>query len=276
MKISKVWAVYFSPVGSTGKMAEIIAREAAKVCRVPVEIYDFTLPRARGGIKTFGGDELVVFATPTYAGRVPNKALPFVQELFQGKNTPAIAAVTFGNRNFDSSLTELAQELGEHGFRVLSAGGFVSRHVFSSQLAKGRPDAEDKALMRDFARRSAEKLLSAENAEALTAPVIRDGAPVAPYYVPRGIDGQPAKFLKAKPVTDMDKCTNCKVCAEVCPMGSIDKNDITQVPGVCIKCQACVRLCPYDAKYFADEAFLSHVAMLEQNFTRPAENEVYL
>ena len=44
----------------------------------------------------------------------------------------------------------------------------------------------------------------------------------------------------------------------------------------CIKCQRCVRKCTKHAKYFDDPAFLSHVAMLEQNFTEPKENEVYL
>ena len=40
--------------------------------------------------------------------------------------------------------------------------------------------------------------------------------------------------------------------------------------------QRCVRKCTKHAKYFDDPAFLSHVAMLEQNFTEPKENEVYL
>ena len=59
-------------------------------------------------------------------------------------------------------------------------------------------------------------------------------------------------------------------------MGSIDPADVSQVRGICIKCCACVKKCPSGAKYFDDPAFLSHVAMLEQNFTEPKENEVYL
>ena len=46
--------------------------------------------------------------------------------------------------------------------------------------------------------------------------------------------------------------------------------------GICIKCQACVKKCPTGAKYFDDAAFLSHVAMLEQNFTRPTQAEFFL
>ena len=46
--------------------------------------------------------------------------------------------------------------------------------------------------------------------------------------------------------------------------------------GICIKCQACIKKCPKKAKYFDDPAFLSHVAMLEQNYTRRAEPEMFL
>ena len=90
-----------------------------------------------------------------------------------------------------------------------------------------------------------------------------------------GTDGQPAKFLKAKPQTDPDKCTDCGLCAAVCPMGSIDPADVSSVPGVCIKCQACVVKCPTGAKYFDDPAFLSHKDMLETNYTRRAESQLF-
>ena len=102
------------------------------------------------------------------------------------------------------------------------------------------------------------------------------GVPDAPYYIPKGVDGEPVKFLQAKPRTDPGKCTNCGACARLCPMGAIDPRDVFRVPGTCIKCQCCVRKCTRHAKYFDDPAFLSHVAMLEQNFAEPKENEVFL
>ena len=69
---------------------------------------------------------------------------------------------------------------------------------------------------------------------------------------------------------------NCGACARLCPMGAIDPKNVSNVPGTCIKCQRCVRKCTKGAKYFDDEAFLSHVKMLEQNFAEPKDNEVFL
>lgn len=65
------------------------------------------------------------------------------------------------------------------------------------------------------------------------APVTVDGDADAPYYRPLGLDGEPKVFLKAKPKTDLDKCIHCGVCASLCPMGSINPDDVTEVVGVC-------------------------------------------
>ena len=72
----------------------------------------------------------------------------------------------------------------------------------------------------------------------IPAPVQVDGDADAPYYRPRGLDGEPKNFLKAKPQTDRSKCTGCGVCAALCPMGSISREDPAEVTGVCIKCHS--------------------------------------
>ena len=273
--IQKVFAAYFSPAGSTETVTKCIADRIAKALNAQVEYIDFTLPGERETQYSFKKEDLVVLGMPTYAGRVPNKALPFLRDLFDGNGAMAVSVVTFGNRDFDSSLTELTEEMEWLGFRVYAAGAFVCRHVFSDKIAAGRPDAEDHKKMDTFADQAAVLAGKEYKDSPWKEPVIRGGAPVAPYYTPKGEDGQPAKFLKAKPLTDAEKCTKCGICAKVCPMGSISASDFSEVPGICIKCQACVVKCPEGAKYFDDPAFLSHVKMLEQNYTERKEPEWY-
>ena len=60
------------------------------------------------------------------------------------------------------------------------------------------------------------------------------------------------------------------------PMGSIPKDAPDTCTGICIKCHACIKACPAGAKYFDDEAFLSHVEMLKQNYQRRAEAEWFI
>lgn len=274
MRIKTVWAVFFSPTGNTAAAVCDVARTAAETLHVPLRTLDFTLPAQRAGVHSFCETDFVVFGVPVYAGRVPNKVLPFLRAGFCGGEALAVPVVTFGNRSFDDALIELRNTLEELGFHTVAGAAFAAGHAFSEKIAPGHPTEADRAQRRAFARAAAEK---ARQAQTLPAPVSVAGRdPVGPYYTPLGLDGKPAAFLKAKPKTHAERCRSCGRCAAACPMGSISKDDPTAVPGLCIKCQACVRVCPVHAKYFDDPAFLSHVAMLEQTYTRPAQSQTFL
>ena len=271
MEIKKVWALYYSATGTTDKTVNTVADELSAKLELPLEQVSFTRPAERMKDYAFTAEDLVVVGSPTYAGRLPNKIAPDFRRALQGNGALAVGIVMFGNRNYDNSLAELGAVLTDGGFRLIGAGAFVGRHAFTDQLGDGRPDWDDRAEMRCFAGEISKKLQRGD----LEPPAV-PGDPNAPYYVPKGADGEPVKFLQAKPQTDLGKCTECGACARLCPMGAINPANVAEVPGTCIKCQCCVRKCTKHAKYFDDPAFLSHVAMLEQNFTEPKGNEIYL
>ena len=281
MKLKGIAAVFFSPTGNTRKAVVEIADVIARREGIAVREIGFTLPGAREEVRKFEAGELVIFGTPVYAGRIPNKILPAVQTLFEGNGALAVPVVTFGNRSFDNALIELRIELEQHGFHTVAGAAFVAEHVFSNKLAAGRPDEKDLELIRRFAGDVAEKIKGLEEgpldgmAEIPAPAAVKGIEPVPAYYRPLQEDGSPANFLKAKPKTS-DSCNDCGICARVCPMGSISPEDYRTVTGICIKCQACVKSCPVHAKFFDDPVMLSHTRMLEQHYERPAENEVFL
>lgn len=275
--LKHITTISFSPTGQTEQLVQKFGEALAQRFQaegVTVDHTSFTLPENQKTVRSYPADTLVIFGTPTYAGRIPNKALPFVQQLFCGNpdtKTPAVALVTFGNRAYDSSLTELRDELEKKDFRVFAGGAFATAHAFAA-IGEEHPTAEDEKVFQDLLDAVEKKLRSGKPLETV---VINGNAPVAPYYIPKGEDGQPAKFLKAKPKTDLTKCDHCGKCAKVCPMGSIDPENTDEVPGICIKCQACIKYCPKGAKYFDDPRFLSHKAMLEKNYKRTAKSEIF-
>ena len=274
MKLSKIHALWFSGTGTTEKVVRTIAAEMAKRLSVPVETVDFTTPAGREAVSTFAEDELTIVGTPVYAGRVPNVLLPYLTEKLKGGGGPAIPVVLYGNRNFDDGLIELRNLLQENNFRTIAAAGFIGEHSFSRVLAAGRPDQADLAIVTAFAQQAAEKL---ERMEGLPdEPVqVRGETPLRPYYKPRDRQGSFINILKVKPVTDMEKCDNCGLCAKLCPMGSIDVADVSNIKGICIKCCACVKKCHKDAKYFTDEGYLYHRHELEEGYARRAEPELF-
>ena len=336
----KVYAVYFSPTGNTKVLTETLAEQLAVSYDVPCEVIDFTRLQARtDGENTstgpdgnafshqykFGQDDLVVFGMPTYAGKLPNKLLPFVKSGFAGNGAAAAALVTFGNRSFDNALAELCACLKADGFLTVGAGAFAAQHAFAwdekapafrevyrqyiehdtagifagnDQAApagtagmrtedkqtvmpgSGRPDQRDlnelkafgKAILKKITEWSAVSGNRTAFSEAGCQSVSVPGAADAPYYIPYGLDGQPKNFLKAKPVTDPERCTGCGTCAAVCPMGSVAGRDGRwETTGICIKCHACVKACPEGARYFDDAAYLSHRAMLVRDYNRRRE-----
>ena len=284
--IKKIWAASFSPTGGTEHIVSLLAEEMGKCLKLPVHKIFFTLPDERKKSCTFTEEDLLILGTPVYAGRIPNKILPDVDRSFEGNGTLAVAVSVFGNRNYDDGLMELALLLENHGFCVAAAAAAAARHAFSDDIGAGRPDKQDEQELRVFARRAAEKIKEFSGVEKIVsgnkaacgvlALQITGHNPVGPYYTPLRADGQPAKFLKAKPVTDENLCNRCGTCAQVCPMGSISREDPSVVNGICIKCQACIRSCPAQAKHFEDEDFLSHVEMLREHYTRRAANAFFL
>lgn len=274
MKVKQVHALCYSATGVTEKVVRALAEGLEEELGLPQAVFHgFRKPDERAADYVFGPGDLVVVGSPTYAGRMPNKIAPDFQARLRGNGALAAAAVTFGNRAYENSLAELCALLEANGFHTVAAGAFPGRHAFTDVLGDGRPDWDDKRAIRAFAGQIAGKLRGLGEA---SAPVRVPGDPEAPYYIPKGLDGEPVKFLKAKPKTDLGKCCGCGVCARTCPMGAIDPKNVAEVPGTCIKCQSCVRKCTHHAKYFDDPAFLSHVAMLEKNFQEPKEIETFL
>ena len=271
MKPHMIYSVFWSPTGNTEKLVKDIGRQCAGALRTPWKAIDITLINAKSKPLQFRSGDLVILGMPTYAGKIPNKILPFIQDKIHGSDTWLIPAVTFGNRSFDNSLAELSHVLSQNGFSPIAGLAVVCPHAFSQTLGAGRPDPLDLVDIKNFVRHVRNKFRFAETIEQVQFP----GDPHAPYYTPKGLDGEPVNFLKAKPVTDPSLCVNCGHCAALCPMEAIDLLDCSKIPGTCIKCQRCVHICKHHAKSFQDPSFLSHVAMLEKKYTRPAKN-VYI
>ena len=272
MQFKTVWAVYYSGSGSTRRLLRGMAEAAGEALMLPVRELDYSRPEAREKSYCFTETDLVFWGSPTYAGRLPNVLLPFLRGNFTGGGAAAVAVVLYGNRSYDDALKELCEVLTGNGFLAAAGAAVTAEHAFAPVLAHGRPNAEDRAAAAEFARKTALTLRGREHPIPVTVP---GREPIGAYYTPLGLDGEPARFLKAKPKTDPEQCTRCGLCAAVCPMGSIPREEPTECTGICIKCQGCIRECPAGAQYFDDEACLSHRAMLEQNYIRRRENEFY-
>lgn len=271
----RVWAVYFSATDTTKKVVSAIADETAKALSAERADYDFTLPAMRAEGFAAEKEDLVIFGTPVYAGRVPNVLLKYLATI-RGNGALAVPVVLFGNRNFDDGLVELRDILENTGFHTIAAAAFVGEHSFSKVLAAGRPDVQDLEEAKLFADKVAEKVMALPDGE-VPAKIEVEGVPhpYRGYYQPRDRKGTAIDIRKVKPLTS-DQCTDCKLCADVCPMGSISRENVREFTGICIKCGSCIKKCPVQAKYYEDEGYLYHKVELEEGYARRAAVSLFL
>lgn len=270
--IMQIYAVYFSPTGTTQKITEYVARQIAAGLRAEFAgRVDLTRKEARDQERIFGAQDMAVIGLPVYAGRVPNVLLPCLHSL-QGSGAKAVCISVYGNRHYDDALLEFTDLMQENGFGVIGAGAFVGEHSFSAALAAGRPDDADMEVARDFADRLIDKI---ERGDRYFQTAVKGERPYRPYYMPKDQNGNPVDIRKVKPKTG-ETCTGCMLCVKVCPMDSIDRQDPALINGICVKCGACIKKCPSGAKYYDDSGYLNHQYELEEGLKERKEPELFL
>ena len=83
----KVYAIYFSPTGSTETIVKVIANEFGNY-------HEFDLSKREQDFhQNFAQDDGCIIDVPSYGGRVPSVALERIKN-FQGNNTKAILVGT--------------------------------------------------------------------------------------------------------------------------------------------------------------------------------------
>ncbi len=237
MRFDKSALVYFSPTHTGRRVAEGVAKGSGG----ETETLDLTLPGACSEGAEIGAGTLAVIGAPVYRGRAAPDAVRRLGRV-RGNGAPAVVIATYGNRDYEDALLELADLAEDQGFVVVAAGAFIGEHSYSTPdrpLSPGRPDAEDMAGAQAFGAAVREKLAGLENLEDAKKPEVPGNRPYKDAPAGPG----------AAPETDEALCDLCGACAEVCPVGAIQVGEtVVTDADACVRCCACVRDCPCGAR----------------------------
>ncbi len=252
--------IYFSPTGTTRKVAEAIAQGFGAD---KVRHYDVTLPGAK--FDTVLTDGMAIIGIPVYAGRVPELCLQRLQAI-TATHIPAVLVALYGNREFDDALIELRDLSVAKGFDVIAAGAFIGEHSFSTAthpIAAGRPDTADLKLAVQFGKQVAAKLA---------------GGPVDTPDMEGHVPYKERPKLGGKaPETDAEQCILCGKCAEVCPAGTIAIDlSVTTNAEHCIMCCACVKACEVHARHFSHPRIEEKRVILQKNCCKPKTPAIFI
>lgn len=242
MTATKWIAGYFSPTGTTYKIARAIAEGSG--CAF-TEL-DLSSPNCNAELSD---NTVLLAAVPVYGGRVPAAALERLSRL-HGKGQNAIAVVVYGNREFDDALLELKDTLETNGFQVIAAGAFVAEHSIVRSIAVGRPDVSDLEIAYRFGADIMRKLDKHERIAPVSVPGNR------PYVAVK-----PSVF---HPQAD-ENCIHCGICAEKCTVGAIPmENPDRTMDTVCFNCMRCVQVCPVQSRKLPASFLAGVTKMLEE------------
>ncbi len=168
-----------------------------------------------------------MIAMPSFGGRAPAAAIQRLKQI-AGNGARCVLACVYGNRAYEDTLVEMEDAARECGFRVVAAIAAVAEHSIIPKYAAGRPDASDEAQLTDFASRILQK-----DGEATSIPGNRP-------YKKAGGAGLVPKLTR--------ECVKCGLCAEKCPVHTIDPETFAADSKKCISCMRCVKRCPHNAR----------------------------
>lgn len=220
--------VVFSPTGGVRKVSEQLISVWTKHWNT-VDISDI---KFEGKECSFTPEDTVLVAIPSYGGRVPATATKRISNL-HGNGAKAVLVCVYGNRAYEDTLVELNDVVVKAGFKIIAAVAAVAEHSIMRQYAAGRPDTEDKRVLKDYAKKIQKKLLNGTLNE-IHIPGNR------PYK----------KEMGSKIVPQVGKnCNQCGLCAKQCPVGAIDISNSKIVnKSKCISCMRCISNCPQNAR----------------------------
>ncbi len=249
--------LFFSPTGGTEKVAKILCSSLGS------EMQRYDLSDRNFHADHFAPDEsgIAVIAMPSFGGRVPSVAAERLSKI-KGNGMPCAVLCVYGNRAYEDTLIEMADLAKACDFRVIAAVATVAQHSIMHQYASGRPDMEDEKRLKETGRKISLKLAQSQNEKEFYIPGNR------PYRNARGVGLLP----KAN-----SACVNCGLCADLCPTGAIDKNNIRRSDKAkCISCMRCVTKCPHSART-VNGVMVSVAAMIiKKACSVRKECEVYL
>ncbi len=251
----KIHQIIFSPTGGTRRVSESLCQGMDKesiLTDLCVKAADIQLPHIQE-------DDLAIIAMPVFAGRVPALAVERLR-MVKPNGAKCVVVAVFGNRAYDDALLEMQDVATEIGFRVIAAVAAVAEHSIIRKYGKGRPDANDEQILRQFGA----EILRKTSGNDYSMPQVSGKYPYkqggkVPY--PKGRRG----------------CNRCGVCANQCPADAIPLSDPKRVDTAkCISCMRCVSVCPVGARSIgAVMNFLATQGLKKVCATRK-ENELYL
>ncbi len=245
------YIAYFSPAGTTRKVAEQI-QQALQKEQIAAELNDLSVHGATlaSHLKKAAQPFVLWLGSPVYCDHALPPVLEQLATLPANLQGYSVPYAVWGGVCSGLALQEMAEILVQKHLPPLAGAKIMAEHCSTWDATKqweaGRPDAKDLALVDELVGKVVAQLKSgtvqALDLQKLNYLSAAQQAESALKSLPK------AKTAMGTPKADEAKCVQCGECVQVCPTGAMSLQPWPTVAAeLCILCSQCVRTCPEDA-----------------------------
>lgn len=238
--------VYCSPAGSTRHVAQAIG-ERLEEKSVSVHRLDLAIikdpSRFVDLLKSAGADACLFVGSPVYRDVAIPPVMAFLNDLPPLNGCMAVPFVTWGGASSGVALWQMGKALESKGCTLAGAAKVLGVHSMmwpsDNPVGQGHPDADDDRQVGRLVERVTEATAGTLSLDAL------DYQPEAVAVECKKKLDQPWTLIPK--TVDEEKCTQCAICSQVCPVGAVSLDPGPVFGDRCFDCFNCIRECPEDA-----------------------------